>query len=252
MNSDDYQHFVCIVAGEAPAVLMAEYDKNKLVAPKLVYRFKDVKKIKDSFIKVYENALKEELNPSQKEYIKLTIQDLAEMEDEEFYEDLISEGEFEIDEQTGDAYTRKNDEGKWSSYNIGKLFSMPFLTKDGREVFQARKSEIDWPHIHLNGGDIYARAWEMVMDASDPRNDYEWTIYENMKDKRTYFEKFETKENYVTSNTAFWGYAFLSDKTGWIDASAEEDQFAWMSNFYDMFIKNLPNDTLLTIYECKK
>ena len=154
--------------------------------------------------------------------------------------------------QTGDAYTRKNDEGKWSSYNIGKLFSMPFLTKDGREVFQARKSEIDWPHIHLNGGDIYARAWEMVMDASDPRNDYEWTIYENMKDKRTYFEKFETKENYVTSNTAFWGYAFLSDKTGWIDASAEEDQFAWMSNFYDMFIKNLPNDTLLTIYECKK
>lgn len=252
MNNDDYQHFVCIVAGEEPSLLMREYDKNRLGKPKLVYKFKDAKKIKNSFIKVYENALKEELSPEQREYIKLTIQDLAEMDDEEFYEDIVSEGDFEIDEETGDAYSRRNENGKWSFYNLGKLFSMPFLTKDGREVFQARKKDIDWPHIHLNGGEIYERAWEMVMDASDPRNDYEQTIYENMKDKRSYFEKFETKQNYVTSNTAFWGYAFLSEKTGWIDASNEPNQFAWMSNFYDMFIKNLPDDTLLTIYECKK
>lgn len=252
MNNDDYQHFVCIVAGEEPSAIMAEYDKNKLGKKRLVYKFKDAKKIKNSFIKVYENALKEELSPEQREYIKLTIQDLAEMDDEEFYEDIVSEGDFEIDEETGDAYSRSNENGKWSFYNLGKLFSMPFLTKDGREVFQARKKDIDWPHIHLNGGEIYERAWEMVMDASDPRNDYEQTIYENMKDKKAYFEKFETKENYVTSNTAFWGYAFLSEKTGWMDASNEPNQFTWMSNFYDMFIKNLPEDTLLTIYECKK
>ena len=73
-----------------------------------------------------------------------------------------------------------------------------------------------------------------------------------MKDKQAYFEKFETKENYITSNTAFWGYAFLSDITGWLDAEDIEDQFVWMSNFYDLYIKNLPDDTLLTIYECKK
>jgi hypothetical protein len=73
-----------------------------------------------------------------------------------------------------------------------------------------------------------------------------------MKDKETYFKKFETKENYVISNTAFWGYAFLSEKTGWVDASDTNDQFVWMSEYYNMFIKNLPDDTLLTIYECKK
>jgi len=252
MNSEDYQHFVCIVAGEEPSALMAEYDKNKPSEPRLVYRFKDVKKIKDSFIQVYENALAGELNPSQREYIQLTLQDLAEMDDEEFYEDIVSNGELEVDEETGDAYSTKNENGKWSFYNIGKIFSIPFLTKDGREVFQARKGEIDWPHIHLNGGEIYERAWEMVMDGSKPKNDYEETIYKNMKDKRSYFEKFETKSNYVTSNTAFWGYAFLSEKTGWMDASEEDNQFVWMSNFYDMFIKNLPEDTLLTIYECKK
>ena len=64
--------------------------------------------------------------------------------------------------------------------------------------------------------------------------------------------KFENKENYVISNTAFWGYAFLSDMTGWQDASDTEDQFVWMNNFYNLFIKNLPEDTLLTIYECVK
>ena len=92
----------------------------------------------------------------------------------------------------------------------------------------------------------------MVMDASAPDSEYEKTIYENMKDKRAYFEKFVTKENYVISNTAFWGYAFVSEKTGWMDADDAEDQFAWMSTFYDLYIKNLDDDTLLTIFECTK
>lgn len=127
---------------------------------------------------------------------------------------------------------------------------MPFLTKDGIECFQARKSDVDWPKIHLNGGHIYERAWEMVMEGSKPEDDYEKQIYENMKDKTAYFEKFENKENYVISSTAFWGYAFLSEITGWQEASSMDDQFTWMRNFYDVFIKNLPDDTLLTIYEC--
>ena len=63
---------------------------------------------------------------------------------------------------------------------------------------------------------------------------------------------FVTKENYVISNTAFWGYAFVSEKTGWMDADDAEDQFAWMSTFYDLYIKNLDDDTLLTIFECTK
>ena len=252
MGKDDYQHFVCIVAGDNPSELMSEYDKNKTVKPYLVYKYDDAKKIKESFIKVYENSLKNELNPSQINYVKMTIQDLSEMEDDDFYYELVEDNGYTIDEKTGDAYSNKNKDGKWSSYTIGKIFSIPFLTKDGKEVFQAKNKDIDWEHIHLNGGEIYARAWEMVVDGDSPQNEYEEKIYENMKDKGHYFEKFVTKENYVISNTAFWGYAFLSDKTGWIDAADSPDQFMWMSTFYDMFIKNLDEDTMLTIYECRK
>ena len=100
--------------------------------------------------------------------------------------------------------------------------------------------------------EVYKRTWELVMENSIPKNEIEKNIFNNMKDKKSYFEKFSNKENYIISNTAFWGYAFLSDKTGWMSAEYSEDQFTWMSNFYDLFIKLLPDDTLLTIYECKK
>ena len=251
MDRDDYQHFVCIVAGDNPSEIMAEYDNNLTMPPYVVYKYEEAGAIKEKFIIQYTMAMDEGLNHAQLEYIRATLQDLAEMDNDEFLNELADEEDLTIDEN-GNLCSTKNPEGKWSSYTMGKLFSIPFYTKDGREVFQAKKGEIDWPHIHLNGGEIYARAWEMVMEASKPKNDYERMIFENMKDKQHYFGKFGTKENYVTSNTAFWGYAFVSDKTGWMDASEQPDQFVWMSNFYNMFIKNLDDDTLLTIYECRK
>jgi hypothetical protein len=250
MTNDDYQHFVCIVAGENPESLMSEYDKNKVVIPYIVYEYDKIPQLKKRFIDMYTMALNEGLNDAQQEYVKSMLQDLAEMDNDEFFYELVENDELTIGDD-GNAYSTKNKDGKWSFYSIGKIFSIPFYLKDGREVFQAKKGEIDWEHMHLHGGEIYEKAWEMIMETKEPQNDYEMTIYENMKDKQSYFEKFETKENYVASNTAFWGYAFLSDKTGWVDAE-EEEQFEWMKNYYDMFIKPLPDDTLLTIYECKK
>ena len=250
MTNDDYQHFVCIVAGNNPDELMKPYDKRNEEEPYVKYRFKDAHKIKEKYVELYEGILKNDNETVDKETLREIIDDLKDMTTEEFYEQL-TEG-LEISEETGDAISTENRDGRFSYYELGKWFSIPFLLKDGREVFQAKKSEIDWDRIHLGGGDIYRRAWEMVMEESEPTTDYEKTIYENMKDKVAYFNKFEDKENYVISNTAFWGYAFVSDKQGWMDASESDSQFTWMSCFYDMFIDKLPNDTLLTIYECKK
>ena len=73
-----------------------------------------------------------------------------------------------------------------------------------------------------------------------------------MKNRTMYFSKFKTKENYVIHSTAFWGYAFLSEKTGWKELEEHMNQFDWVSHFYDNFIKPLDENTLLTIFECKK
>lgn len=250
MTNDDYQHFVCIVAGDNPDELMKPYDRREEEEPYVRYHYKDAAKIKEKYIELYEGILNSDEETIDKEELEDIVNDLKEMSVEEFYEEL-TEG-LTIDDETGDAISTENRQGMFSYYELGKWLSVPFLLKGGREVFQAKKSEINWDKIHLGGGDIYYKTWEMVMEGVEPSTDYEKTIYDNMKDKETYFKKFETKENYVVSNTAFWGYAFLSEKTGWVDASDTNDQFVWMAEYYNMFIKNLPDDTLLTIYECKK
>lgn len=250
MTNDDYQHFVCIVAGDNPDELMKPYDRREEEEPYVRYHYKDATKIKEKYIELYEGILNSDEETIDKDELEDIVNDLKEMSVEEFYEEL-TEGLI-IDDETGDAISTENRQGMFSYYELGKWLSVPFLLKGGREVFQAKKSDINWDKIHLGGGDIYRKTWEMVMEGVEPSTDYEKTIYDNMKDKETYFKKFETKENYVVSNTAFWGYAFLSEKTGWVDASDTNDQFVWMSEYYNMFIKNLPDDTLLTIYECKK
>ena len=100
--------------------------------------------------------------------------------------------------------------------------------------------------------ELFERTWELVMDNSEPANESEKTIYENMKRRENYLKSFGNKDIYVASNTAFWGFAFVSEETGWMEMEDNVDQFVWMTQYYNMFIKPLPDDTLLTIFECKR
>jgi hypothetical protein len=251
MTEDDYRHYVCIAAGENPDELMKKYDSTVKVEPYVVYKRSDAGMLKQKYIDEYEKLLKldeSELNID-KDYIEETIEDIKDMTDDEFFEEITSD--FTIDDETGDAMSDANPNGKFSVYKMGKMLCIPFITKDGQEVFEAKKKDIDWDKIHLANGYTYERVWEMVIDKDEPQNKEEEQLYENMKDYTTYLNKFETKENYIISNTAFWGYAFVSEKEGWKDAT-ESNQFDWMKAYYDRFIKDLPDDTLLTIYECVK
>ena len=251
MAIDKYNHFVTIVAGDNPEVLMSPYDKNIKTEPRVVYKFADAGKLRNQYIKLYTALLESDTIPEGpfKEDAKDKLAVIQNQSDTEFYLDLTED--YEHDNDTGDALTTENPDGKWSSYRIGKLFSLPFILNDGTETFQAKKGDINWELMHLHGGDVYQRAWEMVMENSEPVNDYEKQIYDNMKARTAYFEKFGTKDNYVLSNTAFWGYAFVS-KNGWVELEDDMDQFVWVRNFYESFIDPLPDDMLLTIYECTK
>ena len=251
MAIDQYNHFVAIVAGDNPEVLMSPYDKNIKTEPTVVYKYADAGLLRDQYIKVYKSIISSDAIPDGpfKEDAKDKLTIIESQTPQEFYYDLTDE--YEHDEKTGDALTTENPKGRWSSYRLGKLFSIPFILNDGTEKFQAKKGDINWELMHLHGGEIYERAWEMVMEGSEPVNDYEKQIYNNMKARTAYFEKFGTKENYVLSNTAFWGYAFVS-KNGWMELGEDTDQFIWVRNFYESFIDPLPDDTLLTIYECQK
>ena len=252
MAIDQYNHFVAIVAGDNPEVLMSPYDKNIETEPRVVYKYEDAGNLRDQYIHIYRSIVSSDAIPEGpfKEDAKDKLAVIENQTPEEFYLDLTME--YDHDPETGDATTKENPDGKWSSYRIGKLFSVPFILKDGTEAFQAKKGDINWEMMHLHGGEIYARAWEMVMEGSEPQNDYEKQIYDNMKARTAYFEKFGTKENYVLGNTAFWGYAFVTRTGNWLELEEDMDQFVWVRSFYDSFIAPLPDDTLLTIYECQR
>jgi hypothetical protein len=71
-----------------------------------------------------------------------------------------------------------------------------------------------------------------------------------MKNRIAYFENFKDKETYISWSTSFWGYAFV-DQNNWYDMDTEKmGQIEWVNSFYDKYIKKLPENTRITIYEC--
>ena len=240
--------FEVLVAGDNPIELIKPYDNRIEVDEYIVFKHKDIKKIKEKKLDIYKQIIDSNISPGTTQYYQEEYNELSKMTDEDAYYYLTSE--YDYDEE-GNAVSTNNPKGKYSFFQKGKLFSVPFITLDGREVYQAKKGEIDWLKMHLHGGEIYRAVWEMVMEGRKPKNDYEENIYKNMKERTAYFLNFGTKENYVVYSTAFWAYAFV-DKNGWYELDETTNQYVWVSKFYEKYIEPLNDDTLLTILECKK
>lgn len=253
MSKNRYEHFTVIVAGDNPDELMEKYDNELEVEPYTVYKYNEAELLQKKYIQVYEELIKISSNKTSEELFILQ-QQLKKLKTEDpfdFYLDLTEN--YEYDEKTGDAISRKNPNGKWESYNIGKNLSIPFKLKNGKtEIFSAIKKDIDWNAIHLANKNTYEMAWDMVMNGKKPSNENEELIFNNMKERVAYFQSYGNKENYVINNTAFWAYAFLSEKTGWMELNEKITQFEWVTKYFDNFIKPLSDDTKLTIFECVK
>lgn len=245
------RHFTALVVGENPQEIIEKYDSKKRESkPYIVYEFKKKKEYRLNKIASYEKLINnwpKDENQEELLYLKDCVDDWKKMDDIDFFLEISED--YDIDEKTGDAISDKNRLGKYDFCNIGKNFSLPFILKDGSETYSARKCDIDWSKIHLYNVKPYEVAWDTVMEHKKPKNDDEKIIYENMKERIGYFSSFGTRENYVASCSSFWAYAFVTNKE-WIELEYNMDQFEWVKNFYDRFIKPLPNNAILTIYEC--
>lgn len=245
----DIQHFTVIVAGDDPMSLMEKYDSRTKTERHIVFKFSDAKKIFDGHLKVLRELIKRKnISDNLREAAEIELEESIDAGYLEFYSTLTEK--CEIDEETGDAYSEDNENAKFDAYNEPKLFAVPFVTMDGKETFHAVKSDINWEKIHLANRKPYEVAWDCVMEGKIPADKYETDIYENMKNREEYFMAYGDRENYIASNTAFWAYAFLSEETGWQELKRNADQFEWVVSYYDKFIKNLDENTMLSIYEC--
>jgi len=246
---ENYSHFVTIVAGEHPYSLMEEYEDKNMGELHVKYYYKDAGRMKAQHLQMAKAFLENVDN----DYDKLELEDIIETLEtqsiEEFWEDL-SEG-YDLDDDNN-ILSSENELAKVSSFNIGKNLSVPFILKDGTTVFQARKGDVDWDKMHLHDYDMYIRTWELAMEGETPLNDVEKNIKKNMSNMRDYFMFFGDKETYASHCSAFWGYAFLGEDGIWYDLTYETNQIEWVLGYYDTYIKPLPDDTLLTIFECRK
>lgn len=244
---NEYRHFTTIVIGENPEEIISKYDNNATVEKHVLFELSRAKEYYDFHIKTLESALKEDfLSDIERQLIEEDIEYYKSIDEFDFYLELTED--YDVEEVTGNVYTTKNNiNGKFDGYNLGKNFSLPLVLKNGDEQFSAYKEDVDWDKIHGNNKQTYISVWETVVEGRKPQNEDEEKVYNNMKNRTGYLDIFGSKENYVASNTAFWGYAYV-DENGWYEVDG--DQFEWARNFYDRFIKPLPPTAKISVYEC--
>lgn len=247
-----------LVIGDDPKSIIKKYSEDTKVEPYLFLRRADAATYKEQHILMLENTLQSiHLSENRQKLTKEFIETLKETPELEYFLN-VTEG-CTYDEQTGDAYTTKNpaayykyertpqDVFEESGEESG--FCNPFKLKEGYISYSALKSEIEWPLNHLYNQDTYKAAWELVVENREPLNEKEKIIKDNMKNRINYFKNFEDKEDYVLRSTAFWTYGVATEdfyiEVGMQGVGDKE----WVKTFYDRFIKNLPDDTLLTLYE---
>lgn len=250
MAQTNSKFFSVMVVGDNPKAIMEDYNVNKKVEPYVKYKFLQAEKYKDAAIKVSQKLLEDAslamINPQMKQALEENVKRLKMLSTFEYYQQLTSGMYYDKD---GNALSDKNPNGKWKTAHIGRNFSLPLITKDGKEVYTAKNSDIDWERMHLANQEVYRAAWEIVVEGREPQDENEKKIYESMKDKDVYFSNFPDKESYVNYSTAYWNFAYVDAESGWLDIN-ETDEYNWINNFYQRFVSRLRPDDTISIYEC--
>lgn len=241
------RHFTLVVIGEKPHEIIKKYDKNLKVEPYIAFKLSDADKYKQIYLETLKNNIENCDNDLNKSVLLDEYNFIEQMDKLDYYLNLTEK--YELDEETGNVILTTNPLGKFDWARPGKNLCMPMLDKDENEIFKGRKSEINWPKIHRYNTWTYEVVWDLVMGNKTPEGDMELKLYNNMKNRKDYFAYFKTRENYVVSNTSFWGYAYV-DENGWVELEDNMSQFDWVNNFYDRFITPLSDDTLISLFEC--
>lgn len=247
-TTNKQQRFNVLVVGDNPEALMEKYSSKNKNEKYIAYYYDQASEYRKTKLKILKGVLDMmDMGDNAKEIIRADYDYYNSLSDMDYYLEL-TDG-YELDPTTGDAYTDKNKDSKFNSYNKNGIFSYPFITKNGQETYSAEKGNIDWERVHLADTRTYNVVWETVMEGREPEDEDERILYNNMKNRRAYLENFANKQDYVFSMASFWCYAYL-DENGWKEI--EGPQFEWVKNFYDKFIAPLSENAKLTIYDCTR
>lgn len=253
-----------LVIGDNHEEIAKKYSLSTKVEPYVFMRRDEAETKQKAHLSLIESILNSKeikLNNVEREAYKNQYLDIKDMSDFDYYL-YITDG-CRYDEENGDALSDKNPNAHYQyekCYQKSLLkygtegegtFSNPFKMKDGTMSYSARKGDIDWTLNHMHNTEIYEAAWDIVVNGLEPTTEQERIIKNNMSNRKEYFKNFKSKDEYVKHSCSFWCYGVATDEKYEDMDDYKTRNIRWIDDFYDNFIKDLPYDTLLTIYEVK-
>ena len=270
-------HFTVLVIGENPEDQLQPFDENKQVPEykDSVVPEEELKKFTEVYTTfVPERGYGAKSEEEAEENKKLSFEDLYEKRGDDW-----NGNEWRKDEN-GEwaAYSTYNPDSKWDWYVLGGRWTGAFILKkdkagegtlgeisalcsddykqehskwkEGRLIVdQAYKGDIDWEAMLKNDVEVAEKQWKEIekMLKEDDK-----TVY-----IRYGIDEKTTKESYIQNCTGFYTFALLKDgkwyergKMGWFAiVQDEKDRDQWKEEFKKL-IDELPDDTLLSVYDC--
>ena len=139
----------------------------------------------------------------------------------------------------------------WSEEQKLKVLSQP-------RVDQAKKKDVEF--IDPEEFDRAMRFWELYIEGQEPKNEEEKNMIAHIWYKPEYYtDTYKDKLTYAKCRAMFSTFAVLKDgkwmekgEMGWFGCSSEtpDEALEWELNFFDHFIKDLPDNALLTVVDC--
>jgi hypothetical protein len=224
-------------------------------------------------------------NENHIKYLEEEFPKKLEWTDEELYEHGIRYYSDDDIGPDGEVYSTYNPNSKWDWYQIGGRyagrihvkedvtytepeFSWGWDAESKAQVLQERRTDqavmkdIDWAKMHntQKAYDSAIRFWEMKVEGAKPETEEEekelqWDWYK----EEYYTDRYKDKETYAKCMAGFTMWAVVKDGEWYEKGSmgfwamsdeTHDEALDWELNFYDRFIKDLPEDTVLTIVDC--
>lgn len=225
------KQYSVLVAGN---VDLTKYDITVQVPPYVVYEYDKRAEIRQKAIDIYseliENTEKQDGMSLISQLMKFKLQEMEEMTDEEYFEEATRGMTY--DKNTGNALTTFNPNGKYVKINDATIeTAIPLIGNN----FQCFVQDLPDKNVNDEVVEKYSKHWDTIMCDS-----------KHIKDN--YINTYQDKDTYIKVMTEPLFYnAFVSEETGWLEQS-DENQVQWVLNFRDRFIKNLPKNTILKVY----
>lgn len=225
-------------------------------------------------------------NESHLEYLKNEFPKKLEWNDDEVYSEAIRFYEKAEIGPDGEVYSTRNPNSKWDWYQVGGRYAGRIVLKEGVEkefepefswgwdakameevlkeprVDTALMKNIDWTKMHnvQSRYDEAIRFWEMKVEGAEPKTEEEkeqlkWDWYK----PEFFVERYKNKETFAKSRASFTMWAIVKDGVWYEKGSmgfwamsdeTHDEALDWELNMYDRFIKDLPEDTRLTVVDC--